>query len=154
MLDQPQIIQTTAQPIATLHFTIPRSEIQNVMGPGLQELMAAVAAQGLTPTGPWFTHHHQMEPDIFDFDIGLPLAKPFKATDRVKSGQWPAARMARTVYRGSYEGLGPAWGEFMEWIETAGHQSAPDLWERYLTGPESSPDPEKWSTELSRPLIS
>ena len=61
--------------------------------------------------------------------------------------------MARTVYHGGYEGLGPAWGEFLGWIESQGLKSAEDLWEVYAAGPESSPDPANWRTELNRPLI-
>jgi effector-binding domain-containing protein len=62
-------------------------------------------------------------------------------------------RVARTVYRGPYEGLGTAWGEFNAWIAANGHTPAPDLWECYVAGPESSPDPATWRTELNRPLI-
>ena len=53
---------------------IPRAEIQKVMGPGYREVMAAVAAQGIAPVGPWFTHHLRMDPDTFDFEIGVPVA--------------------------------------------------------------------------------
>jgi effector-binding domain-containing protein len=71
----------------------------------------------------------------------------------VEAGQVPATRIARTVYTGPYQGLGQAWGEFERWIKAEGHTSAPDLWEWYVTGPESSPDPSAWRTELNRPLI-
>lgn len=50
-----------------------------------------------------------------------------------------------------YEGLGAAWGEFGAWIAAQGHTPAPDLWESYVTGPESSPDPATWRTELTQP---
>jgi effector-binding domain-containing protein len=60
--------------------------------------------------------------------------------------------VARTVYHGDYEGLHGAWGEFEAWIAESGHTSAADLWERYVVGPESSPDPANWRTELNRPL--
>ncbi len=69
MLDKPQITQTTAQTTAMIRLTIPRAEIRHVMEPGLGELMAAIAAQGITPTGPWLTHHLRMAPDIFDFEM-------------------------------------------------------------------------------------
>ena len=65
----------------------------------------------------------------------------------------PAVRVARTVYRGPYEGLGPAWEEFMAWIAGEGHTQGPDLWEVYLSGPESDPDPATYRTELNRPLV-
>jgi hypothetical protein len=45
MIDTPQITQTATQLTAIIRLTIPRAEIRNVMGPGIGELMAAVAAQ-------------------------------------------------------------------------------------------------------------
>jgi effector-binding domain-containing protein len=153
MLDTPQIVQTAAQLSAVIHLTVPREEIRNVMGPGLAEVRAVLAAQGIAPAGPWFTHHLRMDPDTFDFEICVPVTVPVSAMGRVKPGQLPAARVARTVYHGPYEGLGAAWGEFMDWIAAEGHTPAPDLWECYVAGPESSPDPATWRTELNRPLI-
>ena len=152
ILDEPHVMQTAAQDVALLRVTVPRSEIQKVMGPGLQEVMAAVAAQGAAVTGPWFTHHLKMDPAVFDFEIGVPVSKPISPAGRVKPGTWPATRMARTVHRGGYEKLGEAWGAFNEWVEAQGLKPAGDLWERYVTGPESGPDPARYRTELNRPL--
>jgi effector-binding domain-containing protein len=154
MLDKPQITQTPDQLTAVIRLTIPRPEIRTVMGPGVRELMAAVAAQGIAPTGPWFSHHLRMDPNIFDFEISVPVTSPVAAVGRVKPGIWPATKVARTVYRGNYEGLGEAWAEFNEWIAAHGHKPGPDYWECYVTGPESTPDPAAWRTELSRPLPS
>jgi effector-binding domain-containing protein len=153
MIDTPQITQSAAQLTAIIRLTVPRKEIQNVMGPGIRELMAAVGAQGVAPTGPAFTHHLRMDPDTFDFEICVPVAQPISPAGRVKPGQLPATRVARTVYHGAYEGLGAAWGEFDAWIRANGHTPGPDLWECYVAGPESSPDPANWRTELNRPLI-
>lgn len=153
MLDTPQITETAARHTAVIHLTIPREEIRNVMGPGIGEVLAAVAAQGLEPTGPWFTHHFRMDPDTFDFEVGVPVTTPVAPVGRVKPGEWPTLRVAQTVYSGPFEGLGDAWCEFEAWIVANGHTSAPDLWESYVVGPESSPDPANWRTEFSRPLV-
>ena len=67
MLDAPEILQTAAQAIAFIALEVPRADIRNVMAPGLAELRAALAAQGVAPTGPWFTHHFRMDPAVFDF---------------------------------------------------------------------------------------
>jgi effector-binding domain-containing protein len=152
MIDEPHITETAAQQTAVIHLTIPRVEIQNVMGPGIGELMATVTAQGVGPAGPWFTHHLRMDPETFDFEIGVPVTAAVVAAGRVKPGILPAATVARTVYHGPYEGLGAAWTEFDTWIRAEGHTTAPDLWECYVAGPESSPDPATWRTELNRPL--
>ena len=152
MLDTPHITQSATQLCAAIHLVIPRDKIQSVMGPGLSELMATIAAQGIKPTGPWFTHHLKMVPDHWDFEIGVPVSAPVVAAGRVMPSQWPAMKVARTVYYGPYEGLGNAWGEFLGWIAANGYTPAPDLYECYLTGPESSPDSARWRTELTKPL--
>lgn len=153
MLDAPRILHVAARSAAVIRLTIPRAEIQAVMGPGMAELLATVAAQGLAPTGPLFSHHLRMDPDLFDFEIGVPVTGTVTPAGRVQPGQLPAATVARTVYHGGYEGLGSAWGEFNLWITAEGHTPAPDLWECYTTGPESGPDPATWRTELNRPLV-
>jgi len=122
------------------------------MGLGLGELMAAVAAQGIALAGPWFTRHLRIDPQTFDFEIGVPVTAPVAATGRVKAGYWPAMRVARTVLHGDYEGLPDAWPEFDAWIAAEGHLAGPNLWERYVAGPEANPDPATWRTELIRPL--
>ena len=139
--------------MAYIHVTVPRDEIGAVMGPGIAELRAAVATQNVTVTGPWFTHHLKDPGDTFDFEICLPVATPVTPTGRIQAGELRGCRVARMIYHGAYEGLADAWGELETWIEVTGHRSAPDLWERYVLGPESSPSPLEWRTELNRPLV-
>lgn len=152
MLDTLQIVETSAQLAAVIRLTIPRSEIQQAMGPAIGELMAAVAAQGQQPAGAIFSHHFKMDPATFDFEVGVPVASAITESGRVKMGELPAGTVARTVYTGPYEGLGAAWGEFNAMLSEAGHAPAANLWECYVAGPESGPDSSKWRTELNRPL--
>lgn len=152
MIDEPEIVTTEPQRAAVIHLSIPRNKIQEEMGPGHNELMSALKAQGVAPAGPWFTHHLRMDPAVFDFEIGVPVAAEVKATGRVKPGVLPAAKVARTTYRGGYEGLGSAWSEFEAWIRKQGHAAAPDLWEVYAAGPETGNNPNLYRTELNRPL--
>jgi len=147
-----QVVETDEQLTAVIHLTVPRAEIGNVMGPAIAEVLDAIAAQGMAPTGPCFSYHHKRPSDTFDFDVGFPVGKPIAPAGRVKMGKLPAAKVVRTKYRGGYEGLGAAWGEFCAWIEAEGLEVQENLWERYLSGPESSPDPNQWSTELNRRL--
>jgi hypothetical protein len=48
ILDTPQIIETGIQQTAVIHLTVPRGEIRNVMGPGLEELRSRIP---IRPTG-------------------------------------------------------------------------------------------------------
>jgi effector-binding domain-containing protein len=153
MIDTPQITQTTGLLTAFVHLTVPREEIRKVMWPGLSEVRAAIAAQGIAEAGPWFTHHLRMDPSVFDFEICVPVTAPIDPVGRVEPGRWPVTTVARTIFHGDYEGLGAAWSEFNAWIASKGYTPRPDLWECYVAGPESSPDPSGWRTELNRPLV-
>jgi effector-binding domain-containing protein len=153
MIDTPTITRSAEQRTAVVHLTIPRAEIQRAMGPARDEVMSALAAQGVTPTGPWFSRHFRMDPATFDFEVGVPVSAPVAPTGRVTSSSLPAARVARTNYRGGYEGLGAGWGEFDAWIKREGLKHDGSLWEIYAAGPESGADPAGWRTELNRPLV-
>ncbi|MGH6857571.1 MAG: GyrI-like domain-containing protein [Methylocella sp.] len=153
MLDAPQVIETAPQLTAGIRLCVAWAEMRKVMGPGLSELKAAVAAQGIATTGPWFDHHFRWPTDTFDFEICLPVAAQVKPVGRVKAGQLPAATVARTIYHGNYDGLGAAWGEFEAWILAKGYKTGPDFWQCYVPGPESNADPATWRTELNQPLI-
>lgn len=151
-IETPVIVQTTVQETAIIHLRVSREEIRKVMGPGLKELMQEVSRQSIEIVGPWLTHHLRNPAEDFDFEITVPVSRPVTSAGRVRPSQMPAIRVARTVYRGPYEGLPQAWGEFEAWIDEQGHRKAADFWEVYAKGPESSPDPNLWETQLNRPL--
>ena len=52
MIDPPSIVQSEARQTAVIHLTIPRDQIQHVMGPAIQEVMETLAAQDQAPAGP------------------------------------------------------------------------------------------------------
>ena len=132
---------------------VARDQIQHVMGPAVSEVYGAIMAEQRTPTGPWFTHHHRIEPTLFEFDACVPIDQPITPVGRVFASEWPATRVARVIYSGPYEGLGEAWPEFKAWLEREGHTGRSDLYERYLVGPESTQDPAEYRTELIQPLV-
>ncbi|NOT10911.1 MAG: AraC family transcriptional regulator [Methylococcaceae bacterium] len=146
MLDAPQVILTDELLTVVIHLTIPRAEISHVMGPAIAEVMSTITAQGVDIVGPCFSFHPQRPTETFDFEVGFPVNIPITPAGRVKMSKLPAAKIVRTIYRGGYEGLGVAWGEFYTW---KGFSVQDSLWECYLSGPESSPDPDKWCTELN-----
>jgi effector-binding domain-containing protein len=152
MLDTPFITRTDPVQAAVIRLDIPRAEIVHVMGPGMQELIATTSAQGIGPAGRCYSYHVRMLPERFDFEIGVPVSAPVTPAGRVRPGALPAARVARAVLHGPFDGLPAAWGQLMAWIEVQGLHKAPGLWEVYLSGPDLDPDPSTWRTELNQPL--
>ena len=158
MLDTPAFVQTQPQIAAVIHITIPRDQIprdqiQQVMGPAIMEVIGVASAQGIGPIGPVFAHHLGMKPGIFNFEVGVPVSEPIQEEGRVKPGELPEAVVMRTVYTGPYEGLGGAWGEFQELVKGEGHTLGPNLWERYIEGPEAGGEPSTYRTELNQTIV-
>jgi effector-binding domain-containing protein len=152
VIDTPQIVTTTALNTAKIYAKIPTSAIRQEMGKVLQELIQAVKDQGVEITGSWFTHHFRKPEEFFDFEVCVPVASEVKASGRMEPGVWPAMKVVRTIYRGGYEGLPAAWGEFMAWTESHGVKISEEIWERYLVNPGTESDASKWQTELNRPI--
>ena len=152
MIDTPRIVEVEPVLTAAIRLTVPRGEIQEVMGPAIAEVMETVAAQGVGPAGPWLTHHLRMDPEVFDLEVCVPVSRPVTPAGRVVPSGLPAATVAQATYAGPYEGLSGAWGELMAWIAEQGRTPAPGLWEVYRINPANGVDPATWRTDLHRPL--
>jgi len=153
MIDPPWIEQMPEQAVAFVPISVARSQIQMAMMPGLGEIHNTLNEQGIAPVGPWLTHHHYLKPDEFHFDICVPVTKAIQPQGRVRAGTLDARKVARTIHRGPFEGLGQAWGAFMAWVSAERLAACIDFFECYAKGPETSPDPVQWETVLSVPLL-
>ena len=153
MIETPTVVDSPAQATAMIALDIPRDEIRSCMGPAIQEVFAVLGAQGLRPAGPWFCYHHRLDPARFDFEVSVPIDGVVTASGRVQPGIRPVATVARTVMHGAYEQLHSAWPALDAWVTGQGLTMRGDFWEIYTIGPETSPDPVNWRTELNRALI-
>lgn len=152
MIDTPTTVKTHRQPTAVIHLTIPRDQMQSAMGSAIHEVMGVVGAEGVVPQDALFAYHLRLEPGIFDFEVGVPVAELISPNGRVIPSHLPAATVVRTVYHGHYDGLAEAWGELDQWIADNGHEPVGDFWEVYQAGPETGDDSSKWRTELNRTI--
>ena len=161
MIEPPRMADSKAQAAAVIHLTMPRDQIQRFMEPAIEELKAAFSEQGWEEAGPLFSHHLTLSSETFDFEVGIPVKGRVHPVGRVNPGELPAAQVARTIYHGPYEGLFSAWDEFGkrvtaelgELIAGEGLERSQTLWECYISGPESNPDPSTWQTELNLPFV-
>lgn len=149
----PQQLRTEPITTARIRLRIPRTGMQQLLPPALQELFGTLAAQGITPIGPWFAHHIELPTDHFHFDASVPVEPTVQPTGRVEPGHIPAMTIVRTLYRGPYTHLPEAWGEFRAWALAQNLPTAPEIIERYITNPNDTPDPAALQTELVWPLL-
>jgi len=148
----PEVVLLPALRFARFPVRIEREKIREAMGPVIREVFRVVASQGLAPTGPWFTHHFQSSGTHFDFEACVPVSEEIRPEGSVLPGSWPERKAVRGVHRGAYEGLGVSWAEFRARVASQGLMVGEGLWESYSVGPEYSPNPADWRTELYLPL--
>ncbi len=152
LIDRPVKTRTTAQATAAIRLNMARADIQKFMDPAIQELFSALSAQGIAPTGPLSSYHYRIDPAFFDFEICVPVAKPIMPAGRVINSSLPAVTVMRCNYHGAYENLGEAWAQFHATIGVDRSCRTGGLWECYVKGPETGPDPAQWITQLNQPV--
>lgn len=152
MIDPPKIITTEPVAYAAIYQRIAASEITKVMGPTCAEIGRELQAQGIAPSGAWFTHHLQRPLEFFDFEVCFPVAKPVEAAGRVHPRLWPSMRVVRTTFHGNYAGLPAAWGELEQWMTSQALAAGSEFWEVYVVNPNDTANPQDWVTQLNWPI--
>ena len=152
MIEPIQIVTTKKQAAVVLPVTTTFAELPKVMGPAVRELLEVVEQQQLQPTSSWWNHYTQMGA-TWVFDVGMTTTKKVTPTGRVKAGVLPAATVARTLYTGPYERLHEARAAFDAAIAAAGHETAAEIWEVYLKGPDANDDSAQFQTDLNRVVL-
>ena len=153
MLTPPEIRDLPAQNTAVVRLTIPRGDMMRRFDPAVREVLAALNAQGIAPAGPVFAHYLKLPGEIFDFELGFPVAQPITAAGNVYPAPQPAQKIIRTVYTGPFEGLSSAWGVFQHHILAKKYRYAVNFREAYLTNPDEIADTTEYKTELIRILV-
>ena len=154
MIETPAVTMSDEIRSAVVRVTVPTSQIRDAMDSAIAELTSILEDQGIQPAGPMYTRHFHVPDEKFDFELGFPVAREVTPAGRVRNGVLPAVTVARAVHAGGYEGLVAAWGELTRWMNEQGLEcGTTGLWERYIAGPETNPDPASWRTELNRPVV-
>jgi len=132
----------------------PMDRMAEIFDSTFTALFPALGEQGIQPVGPAFALHTRMPTDTVDFEVGIPVDRPLpRATSSgdgltLSPSRLPAGRIAIISHLGSYDGLGEAWGRFMQAVEDSGNQPALPFWEIYVSEPSPEADPSTMRTDL------
>ena len=134
---------TAASPTAVVAQATTWDEFPRVWGLLLDEVYAFVRAGGTTQTG-----HNVMLylDDVPNVEVGVQVAGSFVGSGRVTPSELPAGRVATTVHRGAYDGLGAAHAAVHAWCAAHEHVLTGTRWEIYGDWRE---DPRELETEVS-----
>jgi effector-binding domain-containing protein len=117
----------------------------------LDHILDRITPLGSWPSGaPFIIYYNQpFKPEDLDVEIGVPVASAVPIADE---HELPAARVAYTVYTGSYGGIGAAYEDLYRWIGRSGHKPAGPPRELYLVGPRHTDRPTEYVTEIELPI--
>ena len=141
-----------AQPVMSIRGRTTVENLPRTVGEFLREVGGYVRKQGGQAAGPLFTRYRPTSGPDLDLEAGIPVLAALPPSGRVRPGELPGGEVAVTVHVGPYEGL-PAAGEALQtWARQNGREAAGPDWQSYVMDPATEPDPNRWRTEVLKPL--
>ncbi|MDJ1371483.1 GyrI-like domain-containing protein [Gulosibacter molinativorax] len=132
----------------------PTNSMAPLMDSSFTALGSAIQSGVFTPTGPAFSRYDTEFGATVDVEVGFAVAESLAAEHVVGDvtiipSELPAGKLAITKYQGRYDGLGDAWGEFLEAVKAEGYELLMPYWEAYDTEPTPEMDPADLITGLA-----
>jgi effector-binding domain-containing protein len=146
-------IRTLApQPVMSIRGWTTAAELSQAIGQRLPAVWRYVREVGGMIAGPPFTRYHAVEGDRVDLEAGLPVRSALPPKGEIKPRELPGGEAAVVTHVGPYEGLPATGAALAKWVAARGRTAAGPNWELYVTDPGAEPNPEKWRTEIVKPL--
>ena len=140
------------QEIVGLHESVRMDELRKFFPRALTAAAEALTARGLDPAGPAVALYESMEGDMLDVTAGFPVPSGAAPSDDIVAAMLPGGATMEVIHRGSYDDLRTTYRELTAWFDENGMTRPAVVWEEYLVGPESEPDPGQWQTRIVYPV--
>jgi effector-binding domain-containing protein len=150
------IKEVASEQTASIRGKYPIGRLPEMMGKCFGQVMEALTAEGMRPTGGALAIYHGWSEELVDVEMALTIRGVFfpqGARGGVKPSMVPGGKVAFTVHVGPYDQLEAAYGAIQEYAQTNGLKLADMMWERYLTDPALEPDLSRHVTEVYWPLV-
>ena len=140
------VIHTAAQHTAVVHAQVPVQDLPAFFQRAYGQVLEAVRAQRAAPVGPPFAMYHGMPGATVDVEAGFPVSAEVPASGEVVPGTLPAGEAVEAVHVGPYDRLADTYADVQAWMAEHHLSSGADMWESYLSDPQSEPDSSRWRT--------
>lgn len=147
-----ELAQREPQLIEGVREVVPMSSLSEFFGRAFGTTAEVLARQGATPKGPPVALYRGPAKDTVDVLAGFPLARPANPEGGVVLETLPGGATVEAVHTGPYDTLSATYGELSDWFTEQCMETPLEMWEEYLVGPETEPDPQRWQTRIVFPL--
>ncbi len=154
-------VELVPREILGVHEVVPLTDLTDFFSRAFQTSAMELARQGLIPAGPPVALYHgdvsesDDGVDTVDVTAGFPIEHQTVSTAPAPGTvveELPGGEAAETVHSGSYDSLSATYSELTGWLARQQLTPGDEMWEEYLIGPESNPDPHTWQTRVVFPL--
>lgn len=148
-MTEPVLIDTADTPLAIVHGRIAPDRLRDFFDRSFGLLPDVILGQGARITGPALCRYGSASAESVELAVGFPVDRTVAAAGEVRPANLPAARTARLVHHGAFDGLDKSWDRLRTWIGGQGLAPGDIRWEVYLTEPHPDMDPDELRTELN-----
>lgn len=127
--------------------------LRSVYDQGFGSIMRAMGEAGQDPAGPPLSIFHDVidEATEGDVELAVPTGGDVADASGVTTRTLPGGQVARTVHRGPYEQISPAYHALTTWVQEQGREFSGPPREIYLNDPRAVPR-EELLTEVQWPV--
>jgi hypothetical protein len=176
---EPRLVVVEPVVTAVVRGVVPMAGLRDFFDSSFRALGGTLARQQVAVLGPAFGLYHRPPGETVDLEVGFPTDRavrtdgpevsvesqeperpdesqrpedrgaPERPRGKVAVSALPAARVARTVHHGSFDGLAASWESLFAWVRAQGLTPGPVMWEVYVTEPTPEMSPDDLRTELN-----
>ena len=145
-------ITLTPRTVLGVRETVKPEGMTEFFGRAFDKAYSAAQEQGAQVNGAPVAVYRGDPVNGFDVTAGFPVVGPVAPSPGVEVVNLPAGQAIAAVHVGSYDSMKDTYAEIGAWMQNEHLTPAEPMWEEYLTGPESMPDPAGWRTRIVFPL--
>lgn len=151
--EEPAQVHCAAQPTAVVRETVAMAALTEFFSRAFGAVIAEAQRQNVQLAGPPFALYRGMPTETVDVEAGFPIAGGLADTGTVVTGTLPETDAFEAIHTGPYDTLGKTYSAVQDRIREAGKNPSDAMWEFYLNGPQTEPDPLKWQTKVVWPVL-
>ncbi len=145
-------VTTEPRTVLAVRERVPFAELTDFFGRAFERAAAALGEAKSFPSGPPVAVYYGDPTDTVDVAAGFPFVGSITPPDGTTLVELPGGPAVEAIHVGPYDELEKTYTTVAEWMQQEHVTPSSVMWEEYLAGPDSDPDPSTWRTRIVYPI--